>query len=113
MSAAHHNDTSILDPELAAAETPPGLDRRTFLVRSAMIGAVTVLSGCEAPSADATAKQAASAPPTPPAVPLSPNLEVVRKSKGPVMTTLEEFYKVGPGPSSSHTIGPMRITYDF
>ena len=29
------------------------------------------------------------------------------------MTVLEEFYKVGPGPSSSHTIGPMRITYDF
>ena len=29
------------------------------------------------------------------------------------MTTIEEFYKVGPGPSSSHTIGPMRITYDF
>ena len=37
----------------------------------------------------------------------------MKKSKGPVMTTLEEFYKVGPGPSSSHTIGPMRITYDF
>ena len=29
------------------------------------------------------------------------------------MTILDEFYKVGPGPSSSHTIGPMRITYDF
>ena len=29
------------------------------------------------------------------------------------MTVLQEFYKVGPGPSSSHTIGPMRITYDF
>ena len=29
------------------------------------------------------------------------------------MTTIDEFYKVGPGPSSSHTIGPMRITYDF
>ena len=29
------------------------------------------------------------------------------------MTTADEFYKVGPGPSSSHTIGPMRITYDF
>jgi L-serine dehydratase len=29
------------------------------------------------------------------------------------MTVLDEFYKVGPGPSSSHTIGPMRITYDF
>ena len=26
---------------------------------------------------------------------------------------MEEFYKVGPSPSSSHTIGPMRITYDF
>jgi len=29
------------------------------------------------------------------------------------MTVVEEFYKVGPGPSSSHTIGPMRITYNF
>ena len=37
----------------------------------------------------------------------------MKQSKGPVMTVLDEFYKVGPGPSSSHTIGPMRITYDF
>jgi L-serine dehydratase len=37
----------------------------------------------------------------------------VKQQKGPVMTTVDEFYKVGPGPSSSHTIGPMRITYDF
>ena len=44
---------------------------------------------------------------------LSPSLDVVKESKGPVMTILDEFYKVGPGPSSSHTIGPMRITYDF
>ena len=29
------------------------------------------------------------------------------------MILVDEFYKVGPGPSSSHTIGPMRITYDF
>ena len=36
-----------------------------------------------------------------------------RKHAGPVMTVLEEFYKAGPGPSSSHTLGPMRITYDF
>jgi L-serine dehydratase len=35
------------------------------------------------------------------------------KSKGPILTSLEEFYKMGPGPSSSHTMGPMRITYDF
>jgi L-serine dehydratase len=38
---------------------------------------------------------------------------VVQQSKGPVMTVLGEFYKMGPGPSSSHTMGPMRITYDF
>ena len=44
---------------------------------------------------------------------LSPSLYVVKEQKGPVLTTLDEFYKVGPGPSSSHTIGPMRITYDF
>jgi L-serine dehydratase len=37
----------------------------------------------------------------------------VKEQKGPVMTVIDEFYKVGPGPSSSHTIGPMRITYDF
>jgi L-serine dehydratase len=44
---------------------------------------------------------------------MSKDLDVVKKSKGPVMTVVDEFYKVGPGPSSSHTIGPMRITYDF
>jgi L-serine dehydratase len=44
---------------------------------------------------------------------LSPDLNVVKQSKGPVMTLANEFYKVGPGPSSSHTIGPMRVTYDF
>ncbi len=38
---------------------------------------------------------------------------MVQKAKGPIMTVLEEFYKMGPGPSSSHTMGPMRITYDF
>jgi L-serine dehydratase len=32
---------------------------------------------------------------------------------GPIITTLDEFYKMGPGPSSSHTMGPMRIGYDF
>ena len=30
-----------------------------------------------------------------------------------ILTTLEEFFKMGPGPSSSHTMGPMRITRDF
>ncbi len=29
------------------------------------------------------------------------------------MTAIDEFFKMGPGPSSSHTMGPMRITYDY
>jgi L-serine dehydratase len=102
------------DLDLSTVELPAGMDRRAFMMRSAMIGAVAVLNGCKAPSPKETAEQATSAPPVPPkATSLSDSLDVVRKAKGPVMTTLEEFYKVGPGPSSSHTIGPMRITYDF
>ncbi len=87
-------------------DAPAGFDRRAFVMRSAMVGAVAVLSGRGPSKAAATAP-----PPAPP--PLDPSLAVVKKSKGPVMTVIDEFYKVGPGPSSSHTIGPMRITYDF
>jgi L-serine dehydratase len=100
------------DSELTPAESPQGVDRRTFMMRSAVAGAVAVMTGC-APSTPQQSASQATAPPAPAAPPLSPNLEVVKKSKGPVMTTLDEFYKVGPGPSSSHTIGPMRITYNF
>ena len=99
------------------AELPAGVDRRTFLMRSAVIGAAATIAGCSRPSPETVASTTPPAP-TPAAAaalapPLSADLEVVKKAKGPVMTTLEEFYKVGPGPSSSHTIGPMRITYDF
>ena len=63
---------------------------------------------------EARAKQAATEAAAPKmGATLSPHLNVVKQSKGPVMTLADEFYKVGPGPSSSHTIGPMRITYDF
>jgi L-serine dehydratase len=93
------------------AAVPPGVDRRTFMMRSAVIGSAAVITGCTPTEKQQTA--AASAPP--PAVPkgVSQDLDVKKQTKGPVMTTIEEFYKVGPGPSSSHTIGPMRITYDF
>jgi L-serine dehydratase len=90
--------------DLNICEMPPGSDRRAFMMRSALAISIATLTG--RPIA-AIAAQPAKAPP------LDPNLNVVKKSKGPVMTTVEEFYKVGPGPSSSHTIGPMRITYDF
>ena len=108
-------DNEILQPdtlsELATSDLPAGVDRRTFLMRSAVIGAAAVITGrVLAPEAKAAAAAAA---PAPAGTTMSPTLDVVRRSKGPVMTTLDEFYKVGPGPSSSHTIGPMRITYDF
>jgi L-serine dehydratase len=93
-------------PVLDMTEPPPGSDRRAFMMRSSLAVAIAALTGRPVV---AIAQAAAPAP----AVPLDPNLEVVKKSKGPVLTTVDEFYKVGPGPSSSHTIGPMRITYDF
>src|SRR5262245_46292481 len=95
--------TFLVNQDLSSTEPPPGVDRRAFMMWSAVVSAVAVMTGCAPSSAQAP----------PPAPNLSPDLDVVKRSKGPIMTTLEEFYKVGPGPSSSHTIGPMRITYDF
>jgi L-serine dehydratase len=95
--------------DLVSQSVPDGVDRRTFLMRSSLIGATAVIAG-EAVSAQDRASRSIGTPPEPK---LSPALNVVKQQKGPVMTTLDEFYKVGPGPSSSHTIGPMRITYDF
>jgi L-serine dehydratase len=79
-------------------------------MRSALVGAIGVLTGRPVSAQEKANRMKEGYPPTPT---LSPSLEVVKEQKGPVMTTLDEFYKVGPGPSSSHTIGPMRITYDF
>lgn len=109
------NPENNIYPPAAFAETevPAGVDRRSFLMRSGVIGASAVLTG-RTWTPEARAQQAAKEAAAPKlGATLSPNLEVVKKSKGPVMTVLDEFYKVGPGPSSSHTIGPMRITYDF
>ena len=110
------DDESILLPDLETTPVPAGIDRRAFMMRGAVIGAASVIVGCGAPEPEKAATAVATpAPPAaaPQAPPLSPDLEVVKKAKSPIMTTIDEFYKVGPGPSSSHTIGPMRITYDF
>jgi L-serine dehydratase len=112
------NDDGLFHVPPAGSAVPPGIDRRSFLMRNAVIGASAVMTGKSwTPEARAqqAAKEAAAKPPLPPldSTSMSPELDVVKRSKGPVMTILEEFYKVGPGPSSSHTIGPMRITYDF
>jgi L-serine dehydratase len=100
--------------ELVSQEVPTGVDRRTFIMRSAVVGATSVILGRSISASERTERSTAPPPyQAQSAPPLSADLNVVKKEKGPVMTTLDEFYKVGPGPSSSHTIGPMRITYDF
>lgn len=95
-------------PQLDTTEPPPGSDRRAFMMRSALAAAIATLTGRPIV---AFAQTPATSPQD--SVKLDPSLDVVKRSKGPVMTLVDEFYKVGPGPSSSHTIGPMRITYDF
>jgi L-serine dehydratase len=115
--------------QLISQEIPRGVDRRNFLIRSAVGGAAAVMMGHSVSAQERTAKALATLPqqkqtgrstaiPPPtgktgPPPPLDKDLNVVKKGQGPVLTTADEFYKVGPGPSSSHTIGPMRITYDF
>ena len=102
--------------ELISQQIPPGVDRRKFLMRSAVIGAATVMTGRYVSAHERTltaVRESLPVLPQAPSVPLDKNLNVVKKGQGPVMTVIDEFYKVGPGPSSSHTIGPMRITYDF
>jgi L-serine dehydratase len=105
------NESEGLQPALPeGADLPSNIDRRAFFMRSAVIGAAAVLTG-KTWTPEARAQQAAREAAK---LPLhSSNLNVEAKSKGPVMIVADEFYKVGPGPSSSHTIGPMRITYDF
>ncbi len=95
-----------LVPDLDHSDPPLGSDRRAFMMRSALVAAMAALTGCQPKKSETPAV-------APQPVKLDPDLNVVKKSKGPVTTLVDEFYKVGPGPSSSHTIGPMRITYDF
>lgn len=120
-----HSENSEKDPlgsstleDLIIQDSSTAFDRRAFLMRSALVGAMGVITGHRAVAQVDKAPVPASKEPKgvsggPGNVPLSPTLEVVKEQKGPVMTIIDEFYKVGPGPSSSHTIGPMRITYDF
>jgi L-serine dehydratase len=110
-SSDRSHESNVGDPldstvEWISREVPQGVDRRTFLMRSAVVSSAVVITG-NYMSAEEMTQRSSAAPP------LSADLNVVKMSKGPVLTTVDEFYKVGPGPSSSHTIGPMRITYDF
>ena len=93
--AARGQEVMVMKPEDPDFEVPPGVDRRTFMMRSAVIGSAAVITGRVAVRGGRRPRRATAPPPK---VNVSPDLNVVKKSKGPVMTTLEEFYKVGPGP---------------
>src|SRR5215218_9719127 len=95
--------------ELISRPVPPGVDRRNFIIRSAVVGAAAMMTGKSLLAAERTTEAVKSLPVFSP----STGLFLQLSAKGPIMITADEFYKVGPGPSSSHTIGPMRITYDF
>ena len=97
-SEKDNRETSLPAAELGLDKAPAGVDRRAFMMRSAMIGAVSVLSGCSPSTPDETAAKAATAtspaaPAQPAGPPLSADLDVVKKAKGPVMTVIDEFYK--------------------
>jgi L-serine dehydratase len=89
------------------------MNRRELGRVLAVASAGALLTGCAPQETTESGSAPVAAPAAAPASNVSPDLDVVKKSKGPVMTVVDEFYKVGPGPSSSHTIGPMRITYNF
>src|SRR5215211_9539451 len=87
--------------ELISRPVPPGVDRRKFLIRSAVVGAAAMMTGKGLLAAERTTEAVKSLP----VFSSSRGLFLQLAAKGPIMITADEFYKVGPGPSSSHTIG--------
>lgn len=88
-----------------------GINRRHFLQLSAILGAGaagigSLCAGCGQSKAFAAA----------PAIPAEtkPCEQLISPTeKIPITTSVFELFKVGPGPSSSHTIAPMRAANDF
>src|SRR4249920_3265825 len=90
-------EKDLLDTsQVISREVPAGVDRRNFLIRSAVGGAGAVITGNTLLEAKRTEMAVATMPPPQTAPPLAPELNVVKKGQGPVLTTVDEFYKVGP-----------------
>ena len=86
------------------SDIPRGLDRRKFIMRSAVISAAAVMTGCTRSETERNRPSASSRIPTGgrdigngrwARCPALPDLDVVKKEKGPVLTTADEFYKGG------------------
>src|SRR3954452_7630237 len=91
------NDDGLFPALPQESAVPADVDRRAFLMRNAVIGAAAAMTGTTW-TPEARAQQAAKEAGSPKlGATMSPDLNVVKQSKGPVMTVLDEFYKVGPG----------------
>jgi L-serine dehydratase len=104
------NTCSTCGSGITRADNTHLLSRRNFGHTILAASAGMFLAGCNrsklTPVAETVSK-------TDSAAAVSSGSQIVTVPKGPILTVLSEFYKMGPGPSSSHTMGPMRITYDF
>jgi predicted component of type VI protein secretion system len=57
-----HDSEFLPDQQLNPTEVPPGVDRRAFMMRSALVGAMSVITGCSPSTPEqATTPQAVSA----------------------------------------------------
>ena len=80
-----HEDPLADTSGLISKQIPPGVDRRNFLMRSAVGGAAAVMMGSSVSTQQAIAKALATLPPEPQAAApaLSADLNVVRRARGP------------------------------
>src|SRR4029453_16391045 len=73
-----HEDPLADTSRLISPKIPPGVDRRHFLIRSAVGGAAAVMTGCAGSDADKTAKAVATTPAAPRAAGATPPLPAAR-----------------------------------
>ena len=81
-------------PVPSLPQAPTLLTRRDLGRTILGASAAALLVGCSRQPTTEQAKPPTGAMPLPF---ISPELSVVVQSKGPIMTVLEEFYKIGPG----------------
>ena len=113
MSTSDNRDEAV-PTSFETSAAPANVHRRAFVMRSAVIGAAAVMTG-KTWTREARAEQAAkeAAAPKLGSI-LSADLNVVKKSKGPVMTVADEFYRWVPAPQvrirSDRCALPMTFT---
>src|SRR4051812_35242680 len=95
-STSRSPESTVTDPfvgavELASPAVPPGVDRRSFIIRSAVVGAAAMMTGKSLLAAERTSEAVRSLP----VFSSGKGLFLQLASKGPIMTTVDELFKVG------------------